>query len=133
LTQDQMLAALSGFFGLFAVILATVGLYGSMSFVVARRTRELGIRIALGARRDGILRLVLGEAGRLVLIGCVIGGALAIVLSTYVRSLIYALEPHDPWTMAGAVLLLMIVGLLACLGPALRAARVDPVVAFKAE
>jgi predicted permease len=133
LTQDQMLAALSGFFGLFAVILATVGLYGSMSFVVARRTRELGIRIALGARRDGILRLVLSEAGRLVLVGCVIGGALAVVLSTFVRALIYALEPHDPWTMAGAVLLVMIVGLLACLGPALRAARVDPVVAFKAE
>src|SRR4030095_7044766 len=64
LTQDQMLAAVSGFFGVFAVILATVGVYGSMSFVVAARTREMGIRIALGADRDRILRLVMGESVR---------------------------------------------------------------------
>ena len=133
LTQDQMLAALSGFFGMLAVILATIGLYGSMTFVVARRTRELGIRIALGASRDGILRLVLREAGTLVAVGCVIGGALALALSRYVRTLIYAVEPHDPITIAGAVVLLTAVAGAACLAPAYRAARVDPVIAFRAD
>ena len=133
LTQDQMLAALSGFFGVLAVMLATIGLYGSMTFVVARRTRELGIRIALGATRDGILRLVLREAGTLVAVGCVIGGALALALARYVRTLIYALEPHDPVTIAGAVVLLTAVAAAACLAPAYRAARVDPVIAFRAE
>lgn len=133
LTQDKMLAALSGFFGVFAVILATVGLYGSMSYVVARRTREIGIRIALGAQRRSVLRLVLTEALVLVAAGCAIGGALALALSHYVRTLVFALEPAAPLTMFGAVMLLSAVAVCACLVPARRATRVDPAIAFRAE
>ena len=131
LTQDRMLAALSGFFGLLAVVLATIGLYGSMSFAVMRRTREIGVRIALGASREGILRLVLREAILLVAAGCLIGGMLALTLSRYVRTLLYSLEPNDPVTMVGAVLLVTAVAMAASLVPALRAARVDPVMAFR--
>jgi len=132
-TQDRMLAALSGFFGVLAVILATVGLYGSMSFVVARRTREIGVRMALGASRAGILRLVLREAILVVAAGCLIGGTLALTISRYVRTLLYSLAPNDPAAMVGAVLLLGIVAAAASLVPALRAARVDPSMAFRHE
>jgi putative ABC transport system permease protein len=131
LTQDQVLAALSGFFGVLAVVLATIGLYGSMSFVVARRTREIGVRIALGASREGILRLVLREAILLVAAGCLIGGTLALTLSRYVGTLLYSLAPNDPVAMIGAVVLLMAVAAAASLVPALRAARVDPAMAFR--
>jgi putative ABC transport system permease protein len=131
LAQDQMLAALSGFFGLLAVVLATIGLYGSMSFVVARRTREIGVRIALGASRGGILRLVLREAILLVAAGCLIGWTLALTLSRYIRTLLYSLAPNDPVTMIEAVLLLAALVVGASLVPALRAVRVDPVMAFR--
>jgi putative ABC transport system permease protein len=126
-----MLAALSGFFGLLAVVLATIGLYGSMSFVVAHRTREIGVRIALGASRGGILRLVLREAILLVAAGCLIGWTLTLTLSRYIRTLLYSLAPNDPVTMIEAVLLLAALVVGASLVPALRAVRVDPVMAFR--
>jgi predicted permease len=133
LTQDQMLGAISGFFGLLAVALATIGLYGSMSFGVARRTREIGVRIALGASRESIMRLVLREAMLLVAAGCVIGVALALMLSRYLTTIVYSVAPNDPVTMIGAVLLLTVVAVAASLAPALRAARMDPVAAFRVD
>jgi putative ABC transport system permease protein len=132
-TQDRMLASLSGFFGLLAVILATVGVYGSMSFAVGRRTREIGVRMALGASRAGILRLVLREAIVVVAAGCLIGGTLALTISRYVRTLLYSLAPNDPTAMIGAVLLLAVVAAAASLVPAVRATRVDPAMAFRHE
>jgi putative ABC transport system permease protein len=132
-TQDRMLASLSGFFGLLAVILATVGVYGSMSFAVGRRTREIGVRMALGASRAGILRLVLREAILVVAAGCLIGGTLALTISRYVRTLLYSLAPNDPTAMIGAVLLLAVVAAAASLVPAVRATRVDPAMAFRHE
>jgi putative ABC transport system permease protein len=128
-----MLAAISGFFGVLAVVLATIGLYGSMSYAVARRTREIGVRIALGASREGILRLVLREAVVLVAAGCAIGVTLALMLSRYLTTLVYSVAPNDPATMMGAVLLLTLVAVTASLAPALRAARMDPVIAFRNE
>jgi len=133
LTQDQMLGAISGFFGLLAIALAAIGLYGSMTFAVTRRTREIGVRIALGASREGILRLVLREAMLLVAAGCVVGLALTLLLSRYLTTLVYAVEPNDPVTIIGAVLLLTAVAAAASLAPALRAARLDPVVAFRSD
>ncbi|HEX2455666.1 MAG TPA: FtsX-like permease family protein [Vicinamibacterales bacterium] len=102
-----------------------------LSHLVARRTREIGVRIALGASREGFLRLVLREAILLVAAGCVIGGTLALTLSRYIRTLLYSLAPNDPLTTIGAVLLLTAVAVAASLVPALRAARVDPVMAFR--
>jgi predicted permease len=133
LLQDQLLAGLSAFFGMLAVLLATVGLYGSMSFAVARRTKEIGLRMALGADRRGVLTMVLGEAGVLVAAGCVMGGVLALLLARFVGTLVYHLEPADPASMLAAALLLAGVALGASVIPARRAARLDPMAAFRAE
>jgi putative ABC transport system permease protein len=133
LIQDRLMAGLSGFFGVLALLLSVIGLYGSMSFAVARRTREIGVRIALGADRRGILRLVLSEASLLVAIGCLAGCALALFLGRLVATLVYQLEPHDPASLAAALLLLSAVALAACVIPACRAARLDPMTAFRAE
>jgi predicted permease len=133
LLQDQLLAGLSAFFGVLAVLLATLGLYGSMSFAVARRTKEIGLRMALGADRRGVLTMVLREASVLVAAGCVIGGAVAFLLARFVRTLVYHLEPNDPASMLAAALLLAGVALAASFVPARRAARLDPTAAFRAE
>lgn len=133
LTHDQLLAALSGGFALLAVLLATLGLYGSMSFAVARRTREIGVRIALGADRSRILSMVLRDAVRVLWVGCIAGVVVSTWLARYAGTLIYQLEPRDPASIAAAVILLAAVGLIASLAPALRAARLDPVTACRAE
>jgi predicted permease len=133
LSQDQLLAALSLFFGGLAVVLAVVGLYGAMSFAVAARSREMAVRVALGAGRARIVRLVLAEAMWLVLVGSAIGTAAALALGRSVASLLYAMPAHDPAAFAAAIAGLAAVALAACLLPARRAARVDPVTAFRGE
>jgi predicted permease len=133
LSQDQLLAVLSAFFGGLAVILAIVGLYGAMSFAVAGRSREMAVRVALGAGRARIVRLVLAEALWLVIVGSTIGTAVALALGRYVGSLLYAMPAHDPTAFAAAIVVLAAVALAACLLPARRAARVDPVTAFRSE
>lgn len=133
LVRDRLVAMLSGFFGLLALMLATLGLYGVMAFVVARRTAEIGIRIALGAQRTAILRMVLRESLVLIALGVAAGSALTLALAHTVRSLVFGIEPNDPLTLAAAGLVLGLVGLLASFFPANRAARLDPVAALHQE
>jgi putative ABC transport system permease protein len=124
---------LLGTFGASALLLAALGLYGVTAYAVARRTREMGIRIALGAPPRQVVRLVVGEGTRPVLAGAVIGLILAFVLSRFMKGLLYGIAPGDPWTFAAAAVVLGIVAFLACLVPARRAARVDPMVALRAD
>jgi predicted permease len=131
--RDQLMAGLSGFFGFLAAILATVGLYGVISYMVARRRNEIGIRVALGADRASIVRLVIREALVLLAAGLVIGTALTASGSRLTKSLLYGLEGHDPSSIGFAVALLAAVSLCASLWPALRASRLDPTQALREE
>jgi predicted permease len=131
LTMERLISVLCTAFGLIATILAGVGLYGIMAFHVARRTREIGIRMALGAQRADVHRLVLKEATALALTGVAAGIPLAILLSNYTKTLLFEIEPTNPWTYAGTALFLLTVALIASLLPALRASRIDPTTALR--
>lgn len=133
LLRERLMATLSGFFGFLAVVLATVGLYGVISYMVARRRNEIGIRIALGADRGTILGLVIKEAGLLLGAGLIVGTALALAAARTAGSLLYGLRPTDPASIALAIGLLAVVALVASLLPALRAARVEPMAALREE
>jgi predicted permease len=133
LVQQKLVARLAGFFGGLALVLACIGLYGVMSYGVARRTNEIGIRMALGARGQNVLWLVLREALTLVVIGLVVGVLASLVVSKTAESLLYELKPNDPLTIAGATILLALVAALAGYLPARRASRVDPMVALREE
>jgi predicted permease len=133
LLRDRLMATLSGFFGGLAALLAVVGLYGVISYSVARRTNEIGIRMALGAQRLNIVNMVLGEAGLLLVIGLAVGTGLALVLSKTASSLLFGLKPRDPLTILLAILGLAAVAILASYIPARRAAGLDPMVALRNE
>ncbi|MGH9174850.1 MAG: ABC transporter permease [Vicinamibacterales bacterium] len=133
LFNERMLALLSGSFGLLATVLAAIGLYGVMSYTVSRRTREIGIRIALGAERASVVWLVLREVAFLTIIGIGVGVPGALGLSRFVRSQLFGIEPSDPLTITIAATALAIVGLVAGYIPARRAASVQPVLALKYE
>jgi putative ABC transport system permease protein len=133
LVRERLMATLSGFFGFLAVLLATVGLYGVISYMVARRQNEIGIRIALGANRSTILNLVIREAGVLLGLGLVIGIALALATARAAASFLFGLKPTDPASIGSAVALLAVVALAASLLPALRASRVEPMAALREE
>ncbi len=131
--EDRLIATLSGFFGLLALLLAGVGLYGVISYSVARRTREIGIRVALGAQRAAVLKLILRDAALLVGIGAVIGIPAALATTRLVRSLLYGVGAQDPLTIVAGTLVLVAVALLASVIPARRATQVDPIVALRYE
>jgi predicted permease len=133
LLRERLMATLSGAFGLLAGLLATLGLYGVISYMVARRRNEIGVRIALGADRRRVIRLVLREAGLLLAAGLTAGAVLALWAGRAAAALLYGLKPHDPATLAGAVALLTLVALAASYGPARRAAAVDPMEALREE
>ena len=133
LLRERLMAGLSAFFGFLASILAMVGLYGVVSFMVLRRRNEIGVRMALGATRQDILVLVLREAGTLLAIGLAIGIVLAVGAATLARSLLYGLGPTDPVTIIIAALGLAAVAAAASLVPAHRAATLDPVTALREE
>ncbi len=133
LVQDQLMAALCGFFGALAVFLAAIGLYGVISYTVVRRTNEIGIRMALGAERSGIIRLILGEVSVLIGIGVAVGAGLTLAGSKAAGSLLYGLKVNDPVTLALAIAVLAAVGVTASFMPARRASKVDPMVALRNE
>lgn len=131
--QERFLALLLGLFAGLALVLASVGIYGVISYSVAQGTHELGIRIALGAGRQRLLRMVLGEGFRLALAGVVVGLAGAWGLSRFLASLLYGVRPDDPLTFAAVPLVLLSVALLACYIPARRATKLDPMRALRCE
>ncbi len=131
--QDRLMALLSGFFGVLAVVLATIGLYGVMSYTVARRRNEIGIRMALGADPGAVVRMVLREAFSLLSIGLAVGLALSLAVARTASSFLFGLTPHDPSTIALAIAALATIAIAASCLPARRAARLDPVVALRQE
>jgi predicted permease len=133
LYQERLFAGFSSLFGVLALILACVGLYGLLSYEVTRRTREIGIRIALGASRQEIRELVAKRGLLLTLLGTVVGIAAAVTVTRYLQTLLYGVKPTDLWTLGGIVVLLGGVAMVACYLPARRAMRVDPMVALRYE
>jgi ABC-type antimicrobial peptide transport system permease subunit len=126
LTQERVVAMLSGFFGALALLLAGLGLYGVTSYAVSRRRTEIGIRMALGAAPASVVRLVLSRVTGLVAMGVAVGAGISLWASKFVAALLYGLEPGDPMTLIGAVLVLGAVGAAAGWLPAFRASRIDP-------
>ncbi len=133
LFQERLFARLTGFFGALAALLACVGIYGVMAFTVARRTREIGIRIALGATRAEVTGMVLRGTSLLMLVGIVVGIALATGAMRLVSSFLYGMKPTDPATLTFTALIMLVAGILASYVPSRRASRVDPLVALREE
>jgi ABC-type antimicrobial peptide transport system permease subunit len=133
LWQERLLAQLVTAFGALALALACIGVYGTMSYAVSRRTKEIGVRIAIGARTGQVMWQELMRAMRLALIGVAIGLPLALVCSRLVSSQLFGVNATDPTTMGGAMFVLMAVTAAAGFLPARRAASVDPITALRAE
>jgi predicted permease len=133
LFQERLVARLAGFFGLLALVLACVGLYGLLSYEVSRRTREIGIRMALGAQPESVLRLVLRQGIVLAIAGAALGIGVALAVTRYLTTMLYGVHANDPLTMIAVAVLLTLVALAACYIPARRATRVDPLVALRYE
>jgi predicted permease len=133
LLTDRLIALLSAGFGLLATVLASVGLYGVMAFIVARRRKEIGLRLALGAEPAGVLWIVMREVLILLGIGLAIGVPAGIGLGQYVSSQLYGIQPNDPFMAIGTVMLLTVVSAAAGLIPATRASRIDPILALRYE
>ncbi len=131
--QERLMAMLSSLFGFLAVVLATVGLYGVISYMVVRRTNEIGIRAALGATKQNILSMILREAGVLLVFGIIIGAVLSLAAGRAATTLLFGLKPWDPLTMVLAVITLALVAIAASYLPARRAATLDPMVALRVE
>ena len=133
LGQERMVAQLSSYFGAIALLLACIGLYGLLSYEVTRRTREIGIRMALGARRGDLIRLVVWQGLGLALGGTAVGVAAAVAVSRLLTKLLFGVRPSDPATLIAVMLLLMSVAVVAAFLPARRATQVDPMVALRCE
>jgi ABC-type antimicrobial peptide transport system permease subunit len=133
LLREQLMARLSGAFGLLAALLATMGLYGVIAYMVARRRNEIGVRIALGADRKRVIGLVLREALLLLAVGLPVGIIMAVLAGRAAAALLYGLQPYDPISLIAATCLLAVVALAASYGPARRAAAVEPMVALRSD
>ena len=133
LLRERLMATLSGFFGFLAALLATIGLYGVIAYMVARRRNEIGIRMALGAQRGHVVGMIMREAGVLLAIGLVVGAGLALAAARAATTLLYGLKPHDPATLALAAGTLAAVAAAASFLPAHRASRLDPMAALRDE
>jgi ABC-type antimicrobial peptide transport system permease subunit len=130
---DRMISALSASFAILATILAAVGLYGVLAYTVAQRTREIGVRMALGADGQDVRRMVLRQVGIMTLIGAVVGLAGAFALGRAAESLLFEMQGHDPMVFVSATILLTLVALGAGFLPAQKAARTDPMIALRYE
>ncbi|MEO7156450.1 MAG: FtsX-like permease family protein, partial [Vicinamibacterales bacterium] len=133
LLTDRLIALLSAGFGLLATVLASVGLYGVMAFIVARRKKELGLRLALGAEPSSVMWIVMREVLLLLVIGLAVGVPTAIGLGRFVSSQLYGIQPNDPWIAIWTMALLTVVSAAAGLIPASKASRIDPILALRYE
>jgi hypothetical protein len=133
LTRDRLMSWLSGFFGVLAGLLSAIGLYGVMAYAAARRSNEIAIRMALGAGPGDVLRMMLGQASRLVLVGVAFGIAGALALGQSVQALLFGIVPQDFATIAVAALALLAIGLAAAYVPTARAARISPLDGLRAD
>jgi predicted permease len=133
LTRERLMATLSGCFGILAAVLATIGLYGVMAYMVERRRAEIGIRLALGADRAVVIGMIMREATTLVAAGLIVGAVVAAGAAQWARTLLFGLTPRDPLTFAAAAAVLTAVAVLASYIPAWRASRVEPTAALRAE
>ena len=133
LATERLMATLSGFFGILATLIATIGLYGVMSYMVTRRKVEIGIRMALGADARSVIRMVIGESALLLVAGVTIGVGLAVLGARWAASLLYGLKPWDPVSLVVAAGGLTVVCLVAAWIPARRAARLAPTLALREE
>jgi ABC-type antimicrobial peptide transport system permease subunit len=133
LRTERLEASLSAIFGGFATLLAVIGLYGVMAYAGVRRAREMGIRMALGASRGNVVGLVMREVSILVIAGLVAGAGLGLASANLIRSQLFGLDPHDPWTLIGAAFSLAIAASIAGFIPALRTSSVDPTKALRQE
>ncbi|MGC1382750.1 MAG: ABC transporter permease [Candidatus Acidiferrales bacterium] len=133
LFQERLVARLSTFFGLLALVLASIGLYGLLSYEVSRRTREIGIRMALGAEGADVLRMVVRQGFVLAFVGAVVGVGVALAVTRYLSAMLFGVHANDPVTIVAVAVLLWLVALAACYIPARHATRVDPIVALRYE
>ena len=133
LNTQRFAMILLGIFAGLALLLASIGIYGVISYVVGQRTREIGIRMALGAERVTVLKMVLLQAGRMVVWGLGAGLVAAVALTRLMSTMLFGVSPMDPVTLLGVTVLLALVALMACYWPARRATRVDPTVALRYE
>jgi ABC-type antimicrobial peptide transport system permease subunit len=131
--QPRVTAWLVGMFAILALLLAAIGVYGVLAYLVAQRTREIGVRIALGARPGSVLRLVVGQSLRVAALGITIGVAAALLLAPQIESQLFGVKPRDPLTLGAVAAVLLWVALLASYLPARRATRVDPLTALRTE
>jgi putative ABC transport system permease protein len=132
-SQRRFSMTLVGLFAGLALTLSVVGLYAVVSYSVAERIHEMGVRLALGARPSNLLRMVLGEGLRLVIAGLVLGLAASLAVTRFLDTMLFGIQPRDAATFAGVVIVLSAAAMLGCLVPALRAMRVDPMIALRAE
>ena len=133
LSRTSACSPLASAFGALALVLAAVGIYGIIQYGAARRTGEIGIRMALGACRRDVLAMILRETVVVAIAGAGIGGLAALGLTRYLRSMLYGLQPSDPLTLGGAILLIFAVALTSGWWPARKASRLDPMIALRSE
>ena len=131
ISQQRLFATLTAGFGILALILACIGIYGIMAYNVARRTSEIGVRMALGARAQQVLFMILRECSWLAILGITSGLIAAIFLARFIGSMLYGLKPSDPVTLIASTLILLAVAIVAAYGPARRASRTDPMQALR--
>ena len=133
ISSQRMMALLSLFFAGCALLITAIGLYGTLAYATARRTSEIGIRMALGAQRVQVVSLIFKENARVAIVGCVAGLVAAILASRVLASFLYEVSPHDPWVLVASAAVLLGIASCASLLPAFRAARIDPIVAIRCE
>jgi len=133
ISSERMLGYLSTLFAALTLLLAGIGLYGVLASAVVRRTREIGLRLALGARRSSVVLLVSREGAALLVAGVAVGGFLAFASGQALRGVLFGVAANDPLTMTGSILVLTVVGILSTATPLRRALRVDPMVALRSE